>query len=353
MSAQRPQIRTLTGIRGVAAMTVVVAHYCNSLKVATDIVGAGAGQIGVMLFFALSGFLMGYLYCDWPAGTVRIRNFAVARLARVGPLFVLVVMLSWICATYLPKPWAHLLYAIDGTASLASHLLLLDGVGVLWTVPVEIQFYLIFAIALAASRRVPSAVLLGALALTVACLWLRGAEFVTSIAGMRVDIATTKGIPLFIAGVLIARLRNARPNLGSGLSSPWWSLSLAGIVVLMPATFERLFGVANSLWASYVVMASVVAMFAGVVFLVPPNTSFLASPPMRFAGDISYSMYLLHMPVLHLTEPLGTGTSLARLTSFIALSLIVATVSYKFFEIPCRRAICRAMTGRSAAGAAS
>lgn len=322
-------------------MTVAVAHYCNSLQLAPNLVGAGAGQLGVMLFFALSGFLMGYLYCDQPQGTVRIWDFAVARLARVGPLFVLVVVLSWLCATYLPPPWDRLLYPVEGTASLVSHLLLLDGVDVLWTIPVEIHFYVIFALGLAASRRVPGAVVLAALALALACLRLRGAEFVTNIAGARIDIAAMKGIPLFLAGVLIARLRNAAPNLGSGLSSRWWSASLLGIVVLMPATFERLFGVANELWASYAVMASVVAMLACIVFLVPPHASFLASAPMRFAGDISYSLYLLHMPVLRLTEPMGTGASPARLVSFAALSLIVAAISCYCFEKPCRRAIRR------------
>ncbi len=94
MSAARHPIPVLTGVRGVAAMTVAVAHYCNWLQLAPNLVGAGAGQLGVMLFFALSGFLMGYLYCDQPQGTVRIWDFAVARLARVGPLFVLVVVLS-------------------------------------------------------------------------------------------------------------------------------------------------------------------------------------------------------------------------------------------------------------------
>jgi peptidoglycan/LPS O-acetylase OafA/YrhL len=158
LSIARPPIPVLTGVRGVAALTVTIAHYCNSLQLAPNIVGAGAGQLGVMLFFALSGFLMGYLYCDWPSGTVRIKDFAVARLARVGPLFVLVVMLSWICATYLPSPWDRFLYPLEGTASLASHLLLLDGVDVLWTIPVEIHFYLIFALGLAASGRVPGAV---------------------------------------------------------------------------------------------------------------------------------------------------------------------------------------------------
>ena len=195
-------------------------------------------------------------------------------------------MLSWLCATYLPPPWNRLLYPVEGTASLASHLLLLDGVDVLWTIPVEIHFYVIFALGLAASRRVRAgAVVLVALALALDCLRLRGGEFVTNIAGMRIDIALMKGFPLFLAGVLVARLRNAAPNLGSSLSSRWWSASLLGIVVLMPATFERLFGVANDLWASYAVMAAIVAMLACIVFLVPPDASFLASAPMRFAGS--------------------------------------------------------------------
>ena len=276
-----------------------------------------------------------------------MRVLGMARIARVGPLFVMVVILSWIFATYPSPAWSQLLYPITGVAKLASHLLLIDGASVLWTIPVEIHFYAIFALGLAASRSASVVVLLGALALTAISLRLRGAEFVTNIAGLRVDIAVIKGIPLFLAGVLVARLRNEWPSLGSGLSSRWWSASLVGIVILMPATFEAIFGVTNDLWASHAVMASVAGMFACVVLLVPPNGSYLASAPMRFVGEISYSLYLLHMPVLRLTDPLGPGTSLIRLASFFGLSLIVATISCHFVERPCRRMIRRALASGS------
>ena len=55
------EIGALTGLRGVAALIVFVSHGANE-GVLPAMLGNGFGQIGVMIFFVLSGFLMGQLY---------------------------------------------------------------------------------------------------------------------------------------------------------------------------------------------------------------------------------------------------------------------------------------------------
>ena len=139
----RPDVhyRSLDGLRGLAAYTVVVSHFSNSTGIFGGLFGSGAGQVGVLLFFVLSGFLMGRLYFDRPLSVTRVGDFFRRRFARVVPLYLIVVLASYLWLRWYGIPWP--LYGVTGDALLA-HLLFVDGTGILWTVPTEIQFYVLF-----------------------------------------------------------------------------------------------------------------------------------------------------------------------------------------------------------------
>lgn len=81
------QINTLHGLRGIAALTVVVGHARGFADLP---IPQTAPAMGVMLFFALSGFLMTHLYLDKSAGRASVMEFLVNRFARVWPLFAVV-----------------------------------------------------------------------------------------------------------------------------------------------------------------------------------------------------------------------------------------------------------------------
>ena len=135
------EIRKLNTLRGIAALIVVVSHYSNTSNLLNGALGKGAGQFGVMLFFLLSGFLMSYLYMRKEFDGNEIYRYAVARIARVIPLYLVVVL----CSYLLQKLGIiGVLYDIPNKESLFSHIALLSGTSVLWTIPTEIQFYLVF-----------------------------------------------------------------------------------------------------------------------------------------------------------------------------------------------------------------
>ena len=89
------QIRRLNFLRGLAALIVVVSHFSNKTGAWGQLLGRGAGQIGVMLFFMLSGFLMTYIYWKREASQKNLLLFFQSRLARVVPLYLFVVLVSY------------------------------------------------------------------------------------------------------------------------------------------------------------------------------------------------------------------------------------------------------------------
>ena len=169
MTPRAPQIRKLNSLRGFAALVVVVAHFSGITGWLGGYPGRGAGQLGVMLFFVLSGFLMGYLYIGQELDGTNLRRYLVARFARVVPLFALVLGLS-ILSPRVGFP--GLLYNLQRPEEIASHLLLLDGKSVLWTIPTELHFYALFVVIWFMLRRFAPArfVFLSGIVVAIACL---------------------------------------------------------------------------------------------------------------------------------------------------------------------------------------
>ncbi len=88
----------------------------------------------------LSGFLMSYLYLDRDFSKDNVGHYFIARAGRVLPLYVAVVSGSFL----LSLNGNDSLYNIPDINSLLGHLLFIYWDSVLWSIPAEIQFYLIF-----------------------------------------------------------------------------------------------------------------------------------------------------------------------------------------------------------------
>lgn len=86
----RPEILALTGLRGLAALGVL-ASQVGVWRTAPPVLHhlVAAGSMGVPFFFLLSGFVLAYNYPGL-SGRRPLSRYAVARLARLGPLFVVV-----------------------------------------------------------------------------------------------------------------------------------------------------------------------------------------------------------------------------------------------------------------------
>ena len=100
------------------------------------------------------------------------------------------------------------------------------------------------------------------------------------------------------------------------------------------------------MWLSYEVLLVMSTVFFCIVFLVPENNVFLANKIGDFVGKISYSLYLLHMPIIIKVNQLELSVEIKLLVSFV-LSVLVAYISYRYFERPVARAIRKKISNSS------
>jgi peptidoglycan/LPS O-acetylase OafA/YrhL len=100
-SASNRQLPSLTPLRGIAALWVVLYHYCGTaqffpnLDITPQSYLIGKGYLAVDMFFMLSGFVMTHVYfCAFSESVGRnYRDFLVARIARLYPLHVFILLL--------------------------------------------------------------------------------------------------------------------------------------------------------------------------------------------------------------------------------------------------------------------
>ena len=343
------EIRRLNSLRALAALIVLVGHYSNRAQLWDAVLGTRAPQLGVMLFFLLSAFLMSVLYLHREPTPPALRGYAVARVARVVPLFVAVVLASYLLGKAGVAWIAASVYDIPDLKALASHLLTLYGVQVLWTVPAELQFYVIFGLLWWLRPRLPLALpvfVAVVLGLFASGHWPLGPK--QPVMGFPIDLPLLRGLPYFATGLALGALYRAwQPP--ARLRHHAWVMALGLVLLLYPAILQRLTGLTYVMWFNPLVLAVMALAFACVVFLVPAGNPVLENRVGDYLGKISYSLYLLHFPILLAMAWFGLARGAGGLLLFLALTIAAASLSYRFLEAPMRRRI-RALGGVAAAG---
>jgi peptidoglycan/LPS O-acetylase OafA/YrhL len=283
-----------------------------------------AGQVGVMVFFVLSGFLMGRLYLDQPLTFASLTRFARHRVARVFPLYLAVVGASY--ALYLTKGRAWPLYPIYDN-NILNHLLFMSGVDVLWTIPVELQFYALFPVLWFTYSRLGS---------TTTLLWVGIIVAASVLLYSPGKPAIILHLPFFVLGVIAGATKTTLHG-----ANTIFFVSTIGLVLGFPDIGRALeLGMANNPWQSPACMA-----LAAIVVLSAARAEvarkLLGGGIGHFTGRISYSIYLLHMPVLWIMLWIEAPSinSLSFMPVFLTAVIVVSAVSYHIFEAPARRLI--------------
>jgi peptidoglycan/LPS O-acetylase OafA/YrhL len=327
----RGHIASLDGLRGFAAILVVMSHLPN--------VGFGAavpsqsGVIGVMIFFVLSGFLMGHLYLFKPFDVPAVFHYIIARVARVLPLFYAVVIGSFILSHVFGKDYP---YYLDAAATV-KHLAMVGSAYVFWSIPPEVEFYFIFVLIwlLFATRYATRLVPL--LVISLALLIAAHPVFP--------GITVFNKFHIFLVGVGCAVLRNSLDvnfvSKRAALCAQVLGLLLIALVItnVLPVTETR-FAFDWEQGRVYDSLPMALA-FGGFIFAFTIETRFtltvFGNRYARKLGAYSFSVYLLHEPVMigvrAMLVPAGAPYQF-QLVIALTASIVAAAASFHLFEMP-------------------
>ena len=340
--------RDIQGIRGLGIIFVVVGHLWRWPE----------GVYAMLdMFFVLSGFLITGLLIDSirKFGGISFAQFYLSRARRLMPMAIMVVLVTT-AASYLlyseargdsvaeDGKWALIFgvnwhFAISNTGYFSD-----EATSPLlhyWSLSVEEQFYLVWpAVVLIAMLVATRVRLRSSTALVVVLATITAVSFAYSMWHSVADpnvayYSTFDRVWEFGVGGLIAvgRGRWARlPDwLALGLS---WVATLALLVAIFTLTYGRAF---PAPWGLPVVLLTGAVMIGGVDRSTR-RLYLLDNPPMVYLGDISYSLYLWHLPVNVLLLGYIPHSSPWYYVTAITISLALAVASYHLIERPLRYA---------------
>ena len=351
------EIRAFTGLRGVAALDVVISHYNIHATPALNFFAVH--NAAVDLFFCLSSFTLCLVYRAGVQSRLDLRNYGAARIARIYPLYlfslllIAVTVVRWSTGNYAGYPPHHFLR--DGL----DQLLLINawpivGTGVTWDLPgwsVSIEafcylavFPLVFRFSRGAAGFSPSR--RGSLMVlaTLTSFFFFAECFDPLIFAWSVPPSTSswpywvsivRGVTMFSAGWLAYLCHLRRDPIAQAASVAVDALTLL-IIGLMAAGFL------GKLHNQIIVLLFPL-LILGLLNERSITARILAAPPLHFLGLISYSLYLLHLPlynIVQFTYPsiVSTGQIMGII---LPLALSASIAAYYLIEVPGRRLLRR------------
>ena len=333
-SPSREHLPALTGLRFLLALWVILDHLtgpgtrldpaAQSLPHPVYALIRG-GYLAVATFFVLSGFVLARSYGSSPWRPDRLRRYAVARFARIYPVYALSLALV--------APFVMASRAPGKPGLIADYGLLLQGwTGHLpvgwntpaWSLSCEVFFYICFPLAVGLLRRLHPAVLAVA-----ACLLSR----ILFAAGVHDEWKPLVHFADFVMGIAAAgvyeRLTNSR-------------VKLPGYWLYVPGS---LFGAALIAWPG-LLPGSVdlnsalrplnALLLVGFALGSGGAARALSSRLVVFLGKSSYAMYILHVPLLWWARRWFPDLSAG---AYVAGVILVSAAVYRFFEEPANRYI--------------
>jgi len=332
-----PYLPELDGLRALAISAVLLFHIAPGLL--------KGGFLGVDIFFVISGFLITRKIAPQIAeGRFSFREFYLGRARRLVPVFLLTLMLTWLAAWWLLFP-AELkslssttLAALTGLANYQFARRLdyfspdLDAQPLLhiWSLAVEEQFYLLYPLLL--------------------LILFKRLRFVWFIAGCGLLFILSCFMSQWVPGHAFFSLETRAWELGAGCLvalmarpvwlSPYWDKTLGwlGLALCLgsltyihdktplpsPAALPVILGTA------LLILTRCGGLESGL-----HRTTVLA--PIRYLGRISYSLYLLHWPVLVFGQKLALAWGTQEKLLVIIVSLVLTIIAHHLLENPVRR----------------
>jgi peptidoglycan/LPS O-acetylase OafA/YrhL len=360
------------GMRACAAVGVVITHVAFQTGHSSGVSGRlfGRFDLAVAVFFALSGFLLwrGHAAAARDLGErPRTGHYLRSRVVRIMPAYLAAVV---VILSLLPDADHASLTVWLANLTLTQiyvPLTLTGGLTQMWSLSVEVTFYLVLPILALLARRIPVRARVPTIAALAALSWAWGwLPWESGQSGINPLNWPPAFFSWFAAGMLLAewvhcpiglphRLARRRVLIGvvAVLAYLVAASALAGPEGLVPGTPTQ-FAVKTA--------AGALVAFALVAPLVldRPDTPhrLLGSTVMVTLGRWSYGLFVWHLAALAMVFPvIGTFAFTGRMPSVLVLTLIfgfaIAAVSYALVESPCREALRRWEKSRPQRGGAT
>ena len=347
-AVHRRRVAPLDGLRGVALLAVLAYHLAPS--------AAPGGFLGVETFFVLSGYLLATLLLDEHVrtGAVDAMAYFRRRARRMGPALGVLVAVLLVVGPVVAPDDAHRLggdlvssvFGLTNWHLIADQASYFDRLGRpslvrhLWSVAVELQFYVLcpFVVAWVARRRraVAARALLGGVALSAGAMALlyRGAD------PSRAYYGTDARLGALLAGVLLALLLHQQRRRAPDVPAPRrartavvGAVGLAALLALYLAAGDQgRFSYPLAFLATQAATAAVIA----AALRPGPVAAVLGNRRLRWLGRRSYGIYLWHWPAVALLRPgidVDWHPAVAGAVS-VVVALVLGAVSYGLIERP-------------------
>ena len=347
------RVPALDGIRGLAALYVVM-HHCWLVTFHGYPANTGPtwlgwlvfGHLAVVGFIVLSGFSLAMAPArhGWKLGG--LGRFARRRARRILPAYWAALAFSLVVG-WAVMPELHS-GPPDGRSVLVYGLLLQDVFkapvpnGAFWSIAVEAELYLVFPLLLLMRRRVGALLTLAAVAVPVIVVGLLRPSVATAdkLTGMAPQFAPLFAVGVVAAGVVVAggRLRRVR----------WaWLAVVAGApTVFLMITHGSVWTVDHYYWIDLAICPAIALLLAALaVGQADLLARLLTTRPLRALGKCSYSLYLIHVPIVLVVSRKLAGAYFApglpafwvTLVVGVSLSVVTAGLFARVFETPFQR----------------
>ena len=320
----------IQGLRGIAVLAVVLFHVSH--------VVLPGGFAGVDIFFVISGYLITQILLrDMEAGVFRLRDFYQRRVRRLFPALFTVLAFTLIAGLVIlpPKLLSELVYSQFFTTLFLSNFAFTRLAGYFdaaaslkpllhtWSLGVEEQFYLIFPLLLLGLRTFARRFLWPILA-GLAILSLIAAQLTTR-PETAFYLPTTRAFELLIGALTVwaqdrIRLSDKVRRIVSVLGIALLAASLIFLNDHLPFP---------GLWALPPCLGAAALLLTADGW----GNKLISVPPLVWAGDISYSLYLWHWPLLVFAR-IVFGESVWLALPVVGVAFGLAVLSRRYIERP-------------------
>jgi peptidoglycan/LPS O-acetylase OafA/YrhL len=303
------------------------------------------GHLAVVVFIVLSGFSLGVAPARSGWRLDSLRRYAQRRAWRILPPYWPALLFSLLVAwTIVPQQGEP----VPTAKSVVVYGLLVQDVfgapspnGAFWSIAIEAQLYLLLPLGLLILRRTSVPVLLVAVLVPVLLIGIFG----PSVPAVHL---LTRFTPQFAVGFTLGMLAAGVVGNDRWRRYPWHWLALAAALPALALIVVKgsVWTVGHYLWVDLAVTPAVVLLLAAIATGRPGRlVSFLDTRPMRSLGGFSYSLYLVHAPIIIAVSTLvvaprvmpGVAAFLVTLAVGVPLALIFARMFAAVFDLPFQR----------------